>query len=369
MFELSEPREGGRVFVSGAITAENVERVVEAVQGTDTTELDFSGVSSIQLAAVRALMNARHDQNAFCVVNATPAIALLLHETGFASTISVLREFEEYDMTGTVEFGGGHNAVSYWSADGDCMIKLYKETAPESEPQCEMRYSSKVLNMGIPTPIASKLIKVGGRKGVIFEKVKGKKSLSRLIADDPQNIGAYVNRLVDMAKLLHSTPCDTAVFPSQIERLLSINASLECFDAAEKAKIDAAINKIEPQTVCCHGDLHIGNVIVTPAGESLLIDLPDFCYGNPLMDLGALYFACHYLDEALADELYHVSLDTMARVWDLFAAGYFGADTSEKLAAVDEQIKPYAALQALPWLVHGVDEHLMGVMHANLLDL
>ena len=352
--------------VSGAITCDNVDEVTAAAKRSDVAQLDFCGVEIIQLAAMRALLSARAAGAEFCIVNASERVSRQLSEAGVDGFISVLRAPDEYDITTAEEFGGGYTAKSYWSADGDAMIKLYEPFVPAAEAQREMHYARGVLALGIPTPLAGGLIRVGDRNGVIFEKVKGKKSLSRLIADDPANIRTYVLELVKMAKRLHATPCDKAVFPSQIARLRTIAAQLDCFTSEQRAAIERAIDAIEPEEVCCHGDFHIGNVILTPAGDALLIDLPDFCYGNHLMDLGALYFACHYLNDAMADDLYHVSTETMAQVWDIFAEEYFDARTPDELAALDATMRPYAALQALPWCLHGVNENLMDVLEANL---
>ena len=103
---------------------------------------------------------------------------------------------------------------------------------------------------------------------------------------------------------------------------------------------------------CLHGDLQTGNLIVNDNG-AYFIDLGEFACGNPLYDLGCYYYFCHYLPDDFLLATHYMNAAMMRKCWDVFAKFYFGADTLEKLATVDAQVKPYVLFPILDF------EHLL----------
>ena len=75
------------------------------------------------------------------------------------------------------------------------------------------------------------------------------------------------------------------------------------------------------------------------------IDLGDFCYGNPLFDLGMVYLTCNLSDESFIKETFHMEKAISIKFWEAFASAYFGKDRS--LKDIEEEIKPYAGLKTL----------------------
>ena len=103
---------------------------------------------------------------------------------------------------------------------------------------------------------------------------------------------------------------------------------------------------------CVHGDMQTGNLIVNDNG-AYFIDLGEFACGNPLFDLGCYFYFCHYLPDDYLLAAHYMNAAMMHKCWDVFAKYYFGADTPEKLAAVDARVKPYVLFPILDF------EHLM----------
>ena len=52
-----------------------------------------------------------------------------------------------------------------------------------------------------------------------------------------------------------------------------------------KSRLQSYVDELESATTCLHGDLTISN-IVSAAGKDYWIDLGDFGYGDPYLDLG-----------------------------------------------------------------------------------
>ena len=133
-----------------------------------------------------------------------------------------------------------------------------------------------------------------------------------------------------MCRELHSTPCNTAGFPSVKERFIGAVNVNKRFSNGEKDKMLRFINSVPDANTCIHGDMHIGNVLLA-GGNEYWIDIADFGYGNPMFDVGMLYFVCHGVDdEETCQRLYHISADQIHQVWDYFVDEYFGSDTDRE---------------------------------------
>ena len=250
---------------------------------------------------------------------------------------------EVIDMDNYQLSGDGYTALSYNDLHADKMIKLYADFMPISEPEKEIAVSWALADMGLNIPKAHRLVTDGKRIGVEFDRVAPKKSIARAISQEPENLEKYAVKFAQMCKQLHTTLCDTVNFKAMNDHFKKIVNHSKDFDDAQKEKMIAFINSVPKQNYCCHGDLHIGNVIFnTETEEYFWIDLSDFRYGNPLFDLGMFYLACNCNPEELTQKLYHVGNDTMQKVWKVFVKEYYGPQAD--LEEVAAQIKPFAAL-------------------------
>jgi len=249
---------------------------------------------------------------------------------------------EWIDINNYTVSGDGYTAISYNHKDGRRMMKLYAEYMPISEPERELRMSWAIKDLGIQIPRALRLVTDGKRVGVEFERITDKRSFSRAISQEPDQLENYVADFVKACKKLHATPCNTQVFSSVKAHFNGAISASKDFDDAQKAKLHAWVDAAPDATTCLHGDMHIGNII-RAHGKDYWIDLADFRYGHPYFDMGMLYFVCiSNPSDAIADKLFHLTHAQMVRVWEVFVREYFGPDAD--LAEVNRTIEPYAAL-------------------------
>ena len=146
-----------------------------------------------------------------------------------------------------------------------------------------------------------------------------------------------------MCKDLHATPCDTAVFSDRRAFYRSIIAPSNAISDDMRRKVLAFIDRIPAATTCLHGDLQPSNVI-TNGKENLWIDLSDFAYGYPLMDLAMFYFLSNVVTEQIMVHLFHLGKEDMRKIWDTFCREYFGTSDAAVLAEKEEEIKRYCIL-------------------------
>ncbi len=251
----------------------------------------------------------------------------------------------EIDINEWELFGGGFVADSYYKKNDDSvMMKLYQADYPPFLPYTELLVSEQVAGLGIPTAKAFEYIKAGDRYGAVFERVKNKRSIARILGDEPERAEEMGALFAEMVKKLHSTPCNTDVFSDMHEAARDRVKESPFLTESQRQTALAILDNTPKMTTCVHGDCNIGNVIIAPGRGPLYIDLGDFSYGNPLFDLGMGYFMANCLPDDSCLRLFHIHLDVMGEFWKSFTSHYFPGETLEE---VNEKVRPYAGFQAV----------------------
>ena len=248
--------------------------------------------------------------------------------------------------------GAGANGESYdCISDSSVMLKLYNKDYPTQPIFDELEVVRKVYDLGVPSPAPGELVTDGERIGIRFHRIVGKRSFSRMLADEPQRFDEFAREFARFCLRLHSIPCPPGVFPDakpQFQHLLDADVYL---DAEQKAKASDFLRNIPNTGTALHGDLHIGNAISTlPIGAPLtqphdlyFIDLGYFAQGCPLLDLGMMRCICVTSDDEFRRKEIHIDASLGAKVWDSFVDEYFGGRLT--VAQADALIIPYQALK------------------------
>lgn len=338
--------DGNFIKVSGILDKQGADELLDAIKADAIFIIDFSEVSDIKFAALRALLRCRQSGKRFNIINAESAVAEKFEDTGVSSFINVSRKPKPLHMDKYKEFGASFLSKAYNSEDGDSMIKIYGKRVPKTLVAQEKAVARAVMLFGIPTPLVGTLYEDGESTALDFERIEGKRSFSRIIAEEPDRLEEISRRFARMTKKLHSTECDTEVFVDRTMYYRQAVANCKVISDEEKKKAMEFIDNIPAATTCLHGDLQPSNVITNDV-DDLWIDLSDFGYGNPMLDMGMWYFLSILNTEERARDLFHLGLDDMRRIWEFFIDEYFGADTAAKKAEVSAEVEKFAALHML----------------------
>lgn len=338
--------DGNIVFMNGNLDGKGAEDLMNALDSSVIYFLDFSGVDDINFAALRTLLRFRKSGLHFNIINAEASIAEKFEDTGVSAFISICRKAKPLDISKYDEFGASFLSKAFNNQDGDSMLKVYGENVPKWLVAQEKMTARAVMLFGIPTPLVGTLYEDGAKTALDFERIEGKKSFSRIISEQPERLKEITVRFARMCKQLHSTECDTGIFANRAQ--FYRNSIMKCTDFTEEeiAKALSFIDNLPVETTCLHGDMQFSNVI-TNGKDDLWIDLSDFGYGNHMLDMGMWFFQCLLTPENMVQDLYHLSKDQMAQVWNCFIEEYFGADTDEKKAETTQSIMPFAALHMM----------------------
>ena len=246
-----------------------------------------------------------------------------------------------------VRTGEGANGASFnHKTDPSIMMKLYFRNYEAAALELEL--AKKVYALGIPTPEPGDLVTDGERVGIRFRRLIGKRSYSRACGDEPERAEEYGAEFARLSKKLHSVHVDITQFESCKQRYYKMLADNPDFTPEQKQKIHDYIAAVPDTDTALHGDLQFGNGIFTEKDgvrTPYFIDLGDFCYGNPMFDVGMVYLCACLNDESWTMEVNHMSNATAARFWDGFAKEYFGPDAN--MDEVMKQVKIFAGLKTL----------------------
>ena len=351
--EFSVNVRGENVIVTGDINLENSLLIEKELTANRFYNLDFKNVTSINFAGLRTLYRLKENGIHFVISRVNKKVMHQFDNTGVSSLLSVTEEPQEYDANTLTQSGDGFTALTYFTPDHDEMVKIYHDFVPLESVQKEKRMAAAVLKLGLPTPLSGNLIKVGNKNGIIFERVMDKISYARAISMNPNKIEELAKDFASMALKLHSTKCDTTVFPDVKEGYYNSLNRAKGIDEKGRNIAKEFIDNVPNVITCVHGDFHMGNVIKTNKGEKLFIDLSDFSYGHPYFDIGTLYFTCHCKDEKLTERLYHCSNQQLLDFWKYFVKYYFKVEQKENIDKIEQTIKPYAALKIIDFLSKG----------------
>ena len=334
------------IHPAGLLDAPAADGLLAAMKEPHPYTLDFSDVTGIHFAALRRLMNARRAGVRFSIINAPDEVVDRFVDTGVSYYIDICRKPRPLDMSKYEEFGASYLSKAYNSQDGDAMIKVYGRNVSKTAVAQEKVVARAVMLFGLPTPLVGSLYEDGELTGLDFERVHGKRSFSRIISEEPKRLEEITRRFARMSKQLHETPCDTTIF--QDRALVHRQAVINCQGLSddEKERIPRFVDTIPAATTCLHGDLQMSNVITT-GDEDLWIDLGDFGYGYPMLDLGMLYFLMRLNSEEVAQHLFHLGIEDLKRCWDIFAEEYAGVHTQAEKNDFEQEVRLYAALHMI----------------------
>lgn len=274
-------------------------------------------------------------------------------------------KLEKIDLNDFIQSGEGANGASYdCISDPSLMAKMYNTSYPLEPVFEEYDVAKKVYEMGVPSPEPGKLVTDGERTGILFRRIIGKRSYSRMLADEPERAEELTREFARICKKLHETECPAGTFPDAREQFLHLLEYDKCLDEAARMRFAEFIRNIPEANTALHGDMHIGNAISTlPKGAALsephdiyFIDLGYFCSGYPLLDLGMMRNICLSADEAFRVENFHIDGKLTAKVWRWFVDEYFFGpeNLAEKYfgpgqtyESIDKALLPYQCCKLL----------------------
>ena len=234
--------------------------------------------------------------------------------------------FRQIDLSAWHQVGEGGNGKTYeYPAEPDIILKVNNSRLSTYKAvRHEYDVSKAVEGLGLPTPKMHEMVMVDGAYATISERIKHKRSLSRICHDEPERTEEMARLLAEKGKEMFATPSDNGFFPSRKEQLLQALDKATFISRKNRALIRAFAETIGENPNCVHGDFQPGNIIESE-GRYYWIDLDRVAHGDPMFDIGHLYLICWvYAPMKRVQNIFHLTLDQFHRFWNAFAEAYTG---------------------------------------------
>ena len=260
-----------------------------------------------------------------------------------------METYKQIDLNDYVQTGKGGTSLTYTHKTRNALAKLFNPGSEAEQAEREFLTARAVFEMGVPTPEPYQLVTDGQRQGVEYELVKDKRSLTRILSQEPERLEEISLTFARMARELHAMKADTSRFPSIKDSLRRFYMEKNLVSEEYKQRALNFIDKVPDAETCLHGDLHIGNVI-TDGQRNLWIDLGQFSYGVPEWDLGWMWTICNVMDGQRSDFILHVTPETLKAHWNIFLPAYLGTDDEETIARYNHRLTAFYAAR-VPYML------------------
>jgi aminoglycoside phosphotransferase (APT) family kinase protein len=244
---------------------------------------------------------------------------------------------------------GSRSTVHAWGRGA--VAKVPDRTTPEGWIHFEALYASAVRDAGAPAPRLLGIEQVDGRSASIWERIHGPSMWQYLV--DRRERGAHYGRVLAELHLGLFDLVPPVSLPTQRDRLAcKIRRAADEIDPS----LADALSLLPAQTSSprlCHGDLHPGNVILSPDGP-IIIDWFDASRGDPIADIARSSLLLLADGKQCPQHLPGADADTLATIM-----GAYLTVTSARLDIGDGALARWQAVEAVARIAEGVSRTIL----------
>lgn len=258
-----------------------------------------------------------------------------------------METYPQINLSEWTQVGEGYNGQAFVSdVHPGIMLKLVRSDMGAADKVEQEFYAAKTaFETGLPTPRVYEIVRDGKDHGYLCEAISGKKSISRLCADNPERIPELAATMAEYGHALHRTPIAVNRYvPAIKELLLQALDSSPLVEGEHRDQLKEQVLQMPDVTTCMHGDFQLGNLILAN-GKPYWIDLGWLAQGWYMMDLAHLY-KMMVEDSVIpqVQDLTHMTREQMIQFWNAFIKAYEGVEDVE---AFNRKLRPYAALDII----------------------
>jgi aminoglycoside phosphotransferase (APT) family kinase protein len=186
---------------------------------------------------------------------------------------------------------GMRSEIMVWdtdSAPGELVLKLYLPGYPQTMVANEAESTRRVAELGAPAPRVHGTVEIDGRHGIIMERIDGP-SMERAVLGSLLRLRHYGRLLASVHHAINNIVAPPYAGRQTDMLARKISSPRSPLAPAEKDALLDKLNSMPDAQAVCHGDLHLQNVIMSPARGPVVIDWDSPCAGNPICDVARTY--------------------------------------------------------------------------------
>ena len=165
--------------------------------------------------------------------------------------------------------------------EGDYAVKSFDADYSKSDVLNEAVNQARVEETGLPIPKLVEVRKKEGRWEILMEYIAGK-TMKQLLLEQPEREEELLNQFVDIQINIHKTPAPVTL--NKLHDKMRRKISETKLDATTRYDLDIRLNGMPKHHKVCHGDLGLGDVILTADGKYFIIDWAHATQGNASAD-------------------------------------------------------------------------------------
>jgi len=187
-------------------------------------------------------------------------------------------DFAEEAASGLRFIASGASAELFELREGE-VIKLFRDSVSEDMIAREAEASAHAATSGVPTAAAMSRQTWGGRRGIIYPRLEGG-TLMDWIRRNPMRAGWALDQMGEIHAAMHRAGGGSL---RPLKQVLATDIAYGPAPVALQQAAIAYLNTLPNGKALTHGDLHLGNVMMTPQGM-MVIDWSKAAAGHPAAD-------------------------------------------------------------------------------------
>lgn len=186
------------------------------------------------------------------------------------------------------------NKVIY--RDGDHAVKQFDVNYSTSDVLNEALNQARVEETGLPIPKLVEVRKNGEKWEIVMDYIPGK-TMKQLLEEDPSREDEILDRFVDIQLSIHKTAAPATM--NKLKDKMQRKISETSLDATTRYELHTRLESMPKHKKVCHGDLGLGDVIITPDDKYYIIDWAHATQGNASADAARTFlkFSLTYGEE------------------------------------------------------------------------
>lgn len=180
--------------------------------------------------------------------------------------------------------------------EGDYAVKQFDENYCTSDVLNEALNQARVQETGLPIPKLVEVRKNGEKWEIVMDYIPGK-TMKQLLEEDPSREDELLERFVDIQLSIHATPAPTTM--NKLKDKMNRKISESSLDATTRYELHTRLESMPKHKKVCHGDLGLGDIIITPDDRYFIIDWAHATQGNASADAARTFlkFSLTYGEE------------------------------------------------------------------------
>ena len=180
--------------------------------------------------------------------------------------------------------------------EGDYAVKQFNENYCTSDVLNEALNQARVQETGLPIPKLVEVRKNGEKWEIVMDYIPGK-TMKQLLEADPSREDELLERFVDIQLSIHATPAPSTM--NKLKDKMNRKISESKLDATTRYELHTRLESMPKHKKVCHGDLGLGDIIITPDDQYFIIDWAHATQGNASADAARTFlkFSLTYGEE------------------------------------------------------------------------